>query len=61
MSFPAAEQVVIAGGTHIGIASGGRAVINNWGTASAPQQISAGNGKRLALIHDQLRLTPYLQ
>jgi len=38
MSFAAADQLVISGGTNVGVASGGRVVINNW-------QGSAANGK----------------
>jgi len=44
MSVAAAEQVVIAGGTNVGVASGGRVVINNWRKASLPQQSSAVYG-----------------
>ena len=46
MSVAAAEQVVISGGTNVGVASGGRVVINNWRKASLPQQSSQAYGAR---------------
>jgi len=45
MSFAAGEQVVVSGGTNVGVASGGRVVINNWRKASLPQQGATGYGQ----------------